>query len=172
MANDPSAQATGPDGQLGHGRSRPPWHSYRPPLLVIPFDLGTLGHLRAKVQAFAARASLPDHRIGDLVLAIHELAANAVQHGAGSGLLRVWRRAGALWCRVDDGEVPAFAGDETPYSGSGPASLPGAPGDTMLNSLCCVPGHGLWMVRQVVDQMQTRSGPHGTSVLISVGPVQ
>ena len=49
---------------------------------------------------------------------MHELAANAVRHGAGHGQLRLWAGADALRCEVtDDGaaqsaeDVSAGAGD-------------------------------------------------------------
>src|SRR5690242_16380500 len=35
-----------------------------------------------------------------------------------------------------------------------------------VNSLPCEHGHGLWVVQQVADQMQSLSGPGGTSVLV------
>jgi hypothetical protein len=37
-----------------------------------------------------------------------------------------------------------------------------------VNSLPCEPGRGLWVVQQIADQMQSLSGPAGTSVLIKV----
>jgi two-component sensor histidine kinase len=42
----------------------------------------------------------------DVVLAVHELAANAIRHGAGAGRLRVWKLVRELCCQVDDGEAP------------------------------------------------------------------
>ena len=32
-----------------------------------------------------------------------------------------------------------------------------------------VPGHGLWVVRQVADQLQVRSGPDGTRATVTFG---
>jgi anti-sigma regulatory factor (Ser/Thr protein kinase) len=84
-----------------------------------------------------------------MVLAVHELAANAVRHGGGAGRLRVWDLTGALHCQVDDGD--SLASDRL---------------ETDLNSLPCEHGHGLWVVQQVADHMQSRSGPGGTSVLV------
>jgi anti-sigma regulatory factor (Ser/Thr protein kinase) len=89
-----------------------------------------------------------------MVLAVHELAANAVCHGGGAGRLRVWNLAGALYCQVDDGNSPASGQPED------------SPGQAAPNSLPCEPGHGLWVVRQLADQMQSLSGQGGTSVLI------
>jgi anti-sigma regulatory factor (Ser/Thr protein kinase) len=117
-----------------------------PPPLDLAFDSATLQVLRAEVLAHACRAGLSDDRARDVVLTVHELAANAIRHGGGEGRLRVWNRAGALHCQVDDGDPPA-SGD--------PALVDKLPGQ---------PGHGLWVVRQVADQVLILSGPHGTRV--------
>jgi two-component sensor histidine kinase len=87
---------------------------------------------------------LGEDQAEDVVLAVHELAANVIRHASGSGRLRVWSLPGALHCQVDDGVTSAFA----------------------VNSLPCEPGHGLWVVRQVSSQMQTFSSPAGTSVQV------
>jgi hypothetical protein len=41
----------------------------------------------------------------------------------------------------------------------------------LMNSLPCVPGHGLWVVQQVADQVRSLSGSRGTSVMITFEPV-
>ena len=123
-----------------------------PPVLEQAFDGDSLYTLRAAVSAHASQAGLPDGRVGDLVLAVHELAANAVRHGAGHGRLRIWKTQDALRCEVsDDGPdgVPAFsqAGDTVPWNTEH--------------------GHGLWVIRQVADQANVRSGPGGTVAVVS-----
>ena len=70
------------------------------PVLDLAFDSGTLDALRAGVKAHACAAGLPGARAEDVVLAVHELAANAVGHGAGAGRLRIWKLAGSLQCQV------------------------------------------------------------------------
>ena len=62
------------------------------------FDGDSLYALRAAVAAYAAEAGLPRQRVYDVVLAAHELAANAVRHGAGHGRLRLWADSQALYC--------------------------------------------------------------------------
>ena len=139
------------------------------PILDTMFDSGTLHVLRADVQVLASRIGFPDHRVEDMVLAIHELAANAVHHGAGAGRLRIWNLAGALHCQVDDGP-PAFGGPAAPGAGDGDgratetesASSPGA-----VSSWRATPGHGLWVVQQVADQLQVTSGAQGTSATVT-----
>src|SRR5580658_4779047 len=83
------------------------------PILDTMFDSVTLHVLRADVQVLAIRTGFPDHRVEDMVLAIHELAANAVHHGAGAGRVRIWDLAGALRCQVDDGPL-AFGDPAAP----------------------------------------------------------
>jgi anti-sigma regulatory factor (Ser/Thr protein kinase) len=128
----------------------------------MTFDSGTLPMLRAEVRTRAVRAGLPDDRAEDLVLAVHELAANSVRHGGGAGRLRVWDLARTLRCQVDDGDRPGAVEPGADRAGSKSAS-----GRMPVNSLPCVPGHGLWVVQQVADQVQSLSGPRGTSVMIT-----
>jgi anti-sigma regulatory factor (Ser/Thr protein kinase) len=143
-----------PDGRVNPGWPGPARADGVPPILDLGFDPGTLPTARAQVQACASHAGFPEDQAEDVVLAVHELAANAVCHGHGAGRLRVWSLAGALYCQVDDGHSPASGQPE------------GSPGQAAANSLPCEPGHGLWVVRQLADQMQSLSGPGGTSVLI------
>ena len=121
-----------------------------PPLLDLAFDSGALYILRIEVLALADQAGLADDRAGDVVLAVHELAANVICHGGGKGRLRVWRLAGALHCQIDDGDLITSADSA--------ASLDPFPER---------PGHGLWVARRVANRMQALSGPRGTRVTLS-----
>jgi anti-sigma regulatory factor (Ser/Thr protein kinase) len=133
----------------------------RTPLLDQEFDSGTLYALRAAVQAHAAQAGLSEDRVGEVVLAVHELAANAIAHGAGHGHFRMWDLAGVLSCEVvDDG--PADAG-----AASGPSGAGGPPGPEAADPWPAADGHGLWLVRQVADQLDLRSGPRGTRAIVT-----
>lgn len=120
-----------------------------PPALELAFDSGTLSVLRAQVHIRACRAALPGDQAADVVLAVHELAANAISHGGGTGRLRVWDLAGALRCQVEDGDPPV---SEDP---------------ALMSWLPDLAGHGLWVVRRVADQMQIASGPRGTRVTVT-----
>ena len=117
-----------------------------PAVLDQVFDADSLYALRAAVAAHAAQAGLPEGRVGDLVLAVHELAANAVRHGAGHGRVRLWVTRDEVRCEVaDDGAAK-------------PAQAAPWPAE---------PGHGLWLVRQVADQASWHSGPPGTVAEVS-----
>ncbi len=115
-------------------------------ILDQAFDRDTLYQLRAAVSAHGAEAGLPPARVGDLVLAVHELAANAVRHGAGHGRLLIWRNHQALHCQVTDDGAAQVTGNA---------------------DWGAEPGHGLWLVRQVADQASWRSAADGTTALIS-----
>ncbi len=121
-------------------------------ILDQEFDSGTLYALRAAVQAHLGRVGLSDDRADAVVLAVHELAANAVAHGAGHGRLRVWDGAGMLSCEVVD---------------SGSAGPGAAPSSEAVDPWPTEDGHGLWLVRQVADRMDLRSGPHGTRAIVA-----
>src|SRR5580704_11370282 len=152
----------------GVGRAAPA--SAQALLLDQEFDSGTLYALRAAVQAHAGQAGLSEDRVGEVVLAIHELAANAIAHGAGHGRLRMWERAGALICEIVDagpvgagsptGPSPGRAGRPTGPSPGG-AGRPTGPSEA-ADPWPAADGHGLWLVRQVADQLDLRSGPRGT----------
>ncbi len=107
------------------------------------FDAGTLPGLRQAVLAVAKAAGLSAERASDVVLAVHELAANAVRHGAGAGraLLRVV--GGELYCQVSD---------TGPHSAAQPAPWP------------FTPGHGLWLVQRIADRISVRSRPEGSEI--------
>jgi two-component sensor histidine kinase len=141
-----------------------------PPILDRAFDSATLPTLRAEVHDRARQAGMPEGRAGDMVLAIHELAANAVRHGTGAGRLRVWNLCGALHCQVDDGSPPASGGPAGQRAGHarGAATAPAdASGQAPMYSWPDRPGHGLWVVRQVSDRLQVLSGPGGTRASVT-----
>jgi anti-sigma regulatory factor (Ser/Thr protein kinase) len=143
-----------------------------PPILDTTFDSGSLHVLRADVQARASRAGFPDHRVDDMVLALHELAANAVHHGAGAGRLRIWSVVGALHCQVDDGAL-ASGDPATPGAGHQDGEATGKespPSPSAMSSWQATRGHGLWVVQQVADQLQVTSGVQGTRATVTFNP--
>jgi anti-anti-sigma factor len=159
---------TAPPGPLSE--SAPP-AATDAPILDQVFDADSLYALRAAVAAHAADAGLSPGRADDLVIAVHELAANAVRHGAGHGRLRVWRADHALLCEISDDGTPLAADADQRPSGesgeSGETRNPAAPWQTE-------PGHGLSLVRQVADQASLISGQEGTLATISfaLGPAE
>jgi anti-sigma regulatory factor (Ser/Thr protein kinase) len=116
------------------------------------FDADSLYAVRAAVAAHASEAGIPEGRVRDVVLAVHELAANAVRHGAGKGRVRLWVTGDGVRCQViDAGAPPAEADGDRPDAGSRDAA-----------QWPVEHGHGLWLVHQVSDQASLESGPSGT----------
>ena len=105
--------------------------------------------VRGDVRAHATSAGLSLERTDDLVLAVHEIAVNAVQHGRADRELRIWEQDHSLVCEVrDQGRIT------DPLVGR---HLP--PWDSQR-------GRGLWMANQLCDLVQVRSGPAGTTVRV------
>ena len=138
-----SASYLGP-GRFPAGSDDPlPPPTARPEALAFRDQLG-------RVRDFAAHqaraAGLGAERAADLVLAVSELAANALSHAAGGGLVRAWCTAAELVCQVDD---PGHITDPLVGSRRQPPDAAG--------------GHGLWLVNKICDLVERRTGPSGTS---------
>ncbi len=104
------------------------------------------------VRRFAAgrarQAGLSPDRATDLVIAVAELAANTLIHTTGPGTLTMWQADGELICQIQDGGqiTDPLAGTHRPD-----AADPSR-------------GRGLWVVHQVCDLVETRTGPGGTTI--------
>jgi anti-sigma regulatory factor (Ser/Thr protein kinase) len=124
-------------------------------ILYQAFDGDSLYALRAAVAAHAAETGLTRQRVYDVVAAAHELAANAVRHGAGHGRLRLWTDGGSLHCQVFD-EGPAEQGDARQDTAAWQHE----------------PAHGLWIVDQVAEHVSLDRDPGGTTVTVTftIGP--
>jgi anti-sigma regulatory factor (Ser/Thr protein kinase) len=127
-------------------------------ILEHAFDRDSLGALRAAVATHAARAGLAPGRATEVVLVTHELAANAVRHGAGRGRLRIWRSRRAIHCEVTDGQPPEPGAVAPPGPDAEPADADPWPVEH---------GHGLWVARHLADQARLISGPGGTTAVVS-----
>jgi anti-sigma regulatory factor (Ser/Thr protein kinase) len=109
---------------------------------------------QAAVRRFAEeagrRAGLRPDRLIDLILVVGELAGNTLLHTKGRGRLTIWRTGAELVCQVSD------TGHIT---------------DPLAGTLCPDPGatgsrRGLWLVHQVCDLVQVRSGTSGTTIRV------
>ncbi len=114
---------------------------------ALGFDRGGLHEARTLVADRARRAGLSSDRTFDLVAAVGELTANTVLHGGGCGTLSLWIEAGAMLVEVEDG-----GRIEAPLTGR----LRPAPTQEG--------GRGVWMVNQLCDLVQIRSGRGRTTV--------
>ncbi|GAA2614989.1 sensor histidine kinase [Actinomadura fulvescens] len=114
--------------------------------VILDFDVDNLVQARQVAADIAVRAGLGTAAVGDLEIAVNELAANSVRHGGGRGTLEVWVDT-ALVCQISD------AGRLTdPLAGREPVGLSG-------NG-----GRGLLMVNHIADLLRTHTGPDGTTI--------
>ncbi len=113
----------------------------------LRFDAEDLPRVRALASEHASRAGLTVGQCGEAVLAVNELATNSIRHGGGLGTLHSWHEHGRLTCQVSDaGHISdPLAGRIRPD--------PGARG-----------GRGLWLVNQLCDLVQIRTGRLGTTI--------
>lgn len=118
-------------------------------LISETFDRSRVAALRHAVAARAGTAGLTGDRLEDFVVAVNELLTNAVRHGGGTGHLTLWCEAYAVTCEV----VDRGTGVGTLREGKPASDEPG--------------GWGLYLVRELTDTFEIKSGPEGTAVRIS-----
>jgi anti-sigma regulatory factor (Ser/Thr protein kinase) len=116
-------------------------------LLPITADLAGL---RAALAVEARRFGVPRQRVHDLLLAVHELAINALTHGGGEAALAMWSEGDTFVCEVTDGGP----GVERPLVGY---QIPAADAPR---------GRGFWLARRLCDLVEVRSRPGGTRVRV------
>ena len=122
------------------------------------FHSDSLFALRSAVAAHGAELGLSGHRLGDLVLVAHELAANAVRHGGATegapARLRLWRTATGVVCEVTD---------------QGPGLTDLSAGVAAVTA-AATNGRGLWITRQIAQDVTIATGPGGTVVTVTIDP--
>jgi anti-sigma regulatory factor (Ser/Thr protein kinase) len=115
------------------------------------FVRGDLYAVRAAVAAHVSALGGAPQDVEDLVIVASELATNAILHGGGGGRLRLWSVDGLLALQVSDdggGFVDAEHAGQVPQE-------PAASG-----------GRGLWLARQLCDDVQIHAAPSGTAVTV------
>jgi anti-sigma regulatory factor (Ser/Thr protein kinase) len=163
------AELTHPSLMYGDGSQRPskrygepdevfagerwPQESANSPVSELVFE-GDLHALRESVAADPNVATLSPERRADLVFAVNEAATNAVRHGPGECTTRIWQDGANVVT-----EVNCESTLERPEAGR----LRPDPGS--------LSGRGLWLVNQLCDLVELRSGAGGTSVRMHVGDV-
>lgn len=137
-----SAFPAGTDGAL----SPPPADA-----AVLTFAISDLTAVRAVVAGRAVAAGVDRERTDDLIIAVNEVASNAIKHSDSVGLLQVWAAPTELICQVHSTSHIAdpLAGRHRP--------APGVDG-----------GIGLWMVNQLCDLVETRTSFTGTTIRLHV----
>jgi anti-sigma regulatory factor (Ser/Thr protein kinase) len=107
--------------------------------------------VRRLVASYADRAGLPAGRTSDLVLAASEIAANTFRHTSAGGTVHIWRTGGEILCQIQD---QGWISDPL----AGRTRRPPA-----------ARGHGLWVVNQLCDLVELRTGQAGTTIRLHMG---
>lgn len=149
------------DGPVPNPEFRPDQHRalFEEPLPEPPvdpetaeFDLRSLDRLRRTVSETAIDAGLEPIRADHVLFAVNEAAENSVRHGGGRALLRHWREGSALVFEIrDEGRISELLAGRIPIDAAEQTR-----------------GFGLYLVNQLSELAQVRSGPWGTQVRIRV----
>ncbi len=134
-------------------------------LLDVVFGWADFARLRHQVAAQCAAAGLTGTRLDDFVLAVHEIAANAIVHAGAGGRLILRRAASGLRCVVADtipkGTVSCPAPRSADMRETAAAAVAEAePGEPIGADS----GRGLWLAATLADELSITSGPDSTIV--------
>ena len=115
------------------------------------FSIDDLRLVRRATARWAALTAMPQDRADDFVIAVNEIATNAVRHGSPTARLRL---------RVTGRNIAeAVIRDD----GRWRPSLRSAPSHPARG------GMGLPLVRRLCDAVEIRAGEQGTTVLLRMG---
>lgn len=117
------------------------------PFDEVNFDMAMVGEIRSVVSRTALARGVSTRRTFDLTTAVNEAVTNSIVHGGGFGTLRVWSETDRVICEVSDrGRIddPLIGRRRPPQRGEG--------------------NRGVWMMNQLCDLVQVRSGVNGTVV--------
>jgi len=135
-----------------------------PPPTAAGFEFETehLAAVRALAAAKAAEAGIPSERVDDFVIVANELASNAVAHGQAPRRVSIWPGQREVVCEVSNrggivaplsGKHRALARESGEHRALAPKRNPARDGEA---------GMGLWIVHQLCDQVEVRTGEHTT----------
>jgi anti-sigma regulatory factor (Ser/Thr protein kinase) len=112
---------------------------------VIVADPGELAGLRRLFKGWLERAGLPARDVGELVIAVNEAVANAVEHGTPSGFVSVRTK-------LEQDSLSIRVADSGRWKE--PRLLPDTEGR----------GRGLTIMRALVEDVAIQSSDRGTTV--------
>jgi anti-sigma regulatory factor (Ser/Thr protein kinase) len=152
-------------------------------LLDIAFGWTDFTRLRRLVAGRCAAAGLSGSRLDDFVLAVHEIAANAIVHAGTGGRLTLQRAANGLRCLIADHQESEPAG-RVPRARAGAARSPEVLGnpwdrwspeeaaaldpDERREPVGTETGRGLWLAAQLADELSITAGPDRTTVSLFI----
>jgi serine/threonine-protein kinase RsbW len=127
----------------------------RLPSVSENFTGDRLWRVRDLVEGAARVAGVSASRVHDLVIAVNEIAANAVRYGGGAGRITVEETTDGVQIEVSD-NGPGLPG-YLPYELPAPDK---------------VSGRGLWIVRQLCRHLDISSTARGVTVRLFMPRVE
>jgi serine/threonine-protein kinase RsbW len=122
-------------------------------LLDCAFDQAALAGLRYELRVCGAAQGLADLALFNFVLAINEIATNAIRYAGGHGHLRLSRDGDTMRCAIAD------HGPGIPRRYTTDRARPPRPGR--------LAGHGLWLAQHICTSIEIETDPPpGTRVLL------
>ena len=120
-------------------------------VVIEAFTSADIADVRAMVRAAGDAAGVASDQLDKLLVAVSEIATNAIQHGSAMGSVTVEHLAASLTVEISDngGGLPDDLVVDRP-----PANAIG--------------GRGLWLARQMCPQMQIISSPRGVTVRLTM----
>jgi anti-sigma regulatory factor (Ser/Thr protein kinase) len=124
-----------------------------PPDVRLSFSAWQLHDVRTTVERTLCGRGYERERMEDIVLAVNELATNAVEHGTPEAQLSLWTGGHGLLCEIDDGGTlrDPLPGLQAPH--------PAEPR-----------GRGVWIARQLCDSLHVWADGRGTHVRVHAAP--
>ena len=121
--------------------------------LCLAVDVASFYTMRASVAAHASQWGLTEPQLNNLLVVATELTTNTVRHAGGAGTLRLWRDGNVIRCQAED-DGPGIVDPE--HAGVGPVAL-------TSND-----GRGLWLVRQLSDELTITNRNPGCTVTATI----
>ncbi len=113
------------------------------PVRRLRFRLPDLPQVREFAESEARDFGMPAESVNDFVIAVNEVATNAVTHGDDDAQVRTW---------LDNGDLVVEVHDEGTWK---PGPMPGSVG-----------GMGLWVARMLSSDLTLRIGNGGSTVIM------
>jgi anti-sigma regulatory factor (Ser/Thr protein kinase) len=137
------------DGPFPPTQQAPGTSSVR--VVIEAFTGADIADVRALVRAAGDAAGVAPDQLDNLLVAVSEIATNAILHGSAMGSVTVEHLGASLTVEISDngGGLPEeLVADRPPAAAIG--------------------GRGLWLARQMCPQMQVTSSPRGVTARLTV----
>jgi anti-sigma regulatory factor (Ser/Thr protein kinase) len=120
---------------------------------LTSFGAADLRSIRQRAAESARAVGCSPSRTDDFTVAVSEACANSIRHAGGSGKFAIWSEATTLVCEIRDrGRI------DDPLAGR------------IRPRVDQFGGRGLWLMHQLCDLVQIRTGPQGQVIRLRVAP--